>query len=132
MMEVRVEEPSAVVTCLGDVTAGESAFELRAELRALLRQHDSVVVNLEHVGKMDCAGLGSIANAVAYAIAGRKHLSIKGGHGITEEMLELSRLNGAVGPTDPEESEAARRPYEGLLPGFVIPPHSGGGGVARA
>jgi len=113
-LEVSVVDPEvATIACYGQIVAGDEAFELRAELRSLLDQHAHLIVDLEHVEKMDCAGLGSIANAAAQAIASRRRLEVRGSHGVTEKMLELARLNDAVGLTDPELSEAAQIPYAG-------------------
>ncbi len=89
MLHVRNQGDTPVLTCRGSIIRGNESEALHAALSQLLGAADRVIVNLQQVHKIDCAGLGVIAALAGQAETGRKSLELCA---VSEPVRALLRL----------------------------------------
>ncbi len=100
MLQVQSLDHTLQLACHGNVVCGEESEALQAALAHLLADqgHDRIAVNLQHVRKMDCAGLGILASAALRARQLGKSLELIAVPAAVQSMLRMTRLDSVLTP----------------------------------
>ncbi len=95
MLQVHRREDVLLLSCLGNIINGEESEALHAALIHLLGTRDSerVVVDLRGVRKVDCAGLGVLADGARRALKAGKSLQLANIPRGVFHLLQLTRLS---------------------------------------
>ncbi len=96
-LEVLNHDGTTQIVCHGNVVAGAEAESLRAAIDHILASNvERVALNLQHVRKMDCAGLGVLADAARRARQMRKAIELKSVPQRIQRILKVTRLDLAL------------------------------------
>lgn len=87
-LETTKSAEESVVRCTGRITSNTTA-QLQTEVRGLIPQTKSVVLDLTNVSYMDSSGLGAIIGL--YLTARRQHCGLKLIH-LSQRLQELFRI----------------------------------------
>jgi anti-anti-sigma factor len=66
-LEVQCRDEKPILHCQGHLICGHESEALLAAIARLLANSEQVVIDLENVRKVDCAGIGVLAAAVSVA-----------------------------------------------------------------
>ena len=92
MLQVESHDNQTVLHCHGHLICGNEAEALQAALIRLLTVTDSVTIDLRHVRKMDCAGLGIIVRAMRDAAQNGKTVQLRSVPRHVRSLIELTGL----------------------------------------
>gem|GEM_PF-474265 len=99
-MKITARQPAPAVAVLelhGRLIAGEGTGELRRRVQRLLhRNFSAIVLNLEHLGRIDCGGLGELLGCHCEV---RRHgggLSVVAPDRAVRKIFELFELGAAL------------------------------------
>ena len=83
-----------VLVNLSDRIYIEEAAELRESLLSYIESgHNNFVINFSQVESIDCSGLGALVAIHKKALHHGGGITIKGLHGASKDLFELTRLN---------------------------------------
>jgi len=106
--KVRQVGDVAIVDLNGRITLGESTGMLREELRALLAKGTkNILLNMQHVGYVDSAGLGELVGA--FTTAANQGGSVKLLHlqGKMKDLMQITKLFTIFPAFDDEQKAVA-------------------------
>jgi anti-anti-sigma factor len=108
-LQVQYHDQTPQLTCHGHLVAGKEAEALLAALGHLLSSDlTRVIVNLQHVRKMDCAGLGVLADAARRARQMGKSLELTAVPAHVRRLLQITQLDSAFGASGPQSQGASQ------------------------
>jgi anti-anti-sigma factor len=93
MLDARVEDDTAVVTCRGHIVYGATARRFRACIARLLQRYRRVVLDLGAVTHLDARGVGMLAVLIARARSTDRGLTLSTSSDRVERVLRLSGLD---------------------------------------
>jgi anti-anti-sigma factor len=93
MLQVQSYPDAIALVCHGNVIYGDETEALRAALGRLLVVGDRVIVNLQYVRKIDCAGLGALADAARRAALQNRSLELCSVPARVKTMLRITGLH---------------------------------------
>jgi anti-anti-sigma factor len=96
MLQVQSHRGGIALICHGHVIYGDETEALRAALGRLLLVGDRVIVNLQYVRKMDCSGLGALADAARRACLSGRSVELCSVPSNVKRMLMITRLHLAI------------------------------------
>ena len=91
-LQVRTWDKCAVVRCQGEMLAGPEANALKRTVASLLKSYRRVVVNLQELKRLDCAGIGAIVACASLAWSEQKSLALCCVSEPVRKLLELTHL----------------------------------------
>jgi anti-anti-sigma factor len=93
ILNARVEDDTAVVTCSGHIVYGATARRFRACIARLLQRYRRVVLDLGAVTDIDARGVGMLAVLIAQARSTDRALILSMSSDRVERVLRLSGLD---------------------------------------
>jgi len=96
VLQVESHHHKVALICSGKLVAGDEAEALQAALSRLLEASEGVTLNLGSVYKIDCAGLGVIADAARRARLAGRSFELCAVPDAVWRMLRLTGLHQAL------------------------------------
>jgi anti-anti-sigma factor len=96
MLQVKFNEDKPVLTCHGHLICGQEAEALQAALGRLLIVARGVTLDLGDIRKIDCAGLGVIAEALRVARLSGKSLELRSVPPNVRQLMEVTGLSAVL------------------------------------
>lgn len=98
-----------VVECRGGIVCGNECEQFRKLLCEALQRGGPLVVDMSGVTRIDCAGLGALADAARVAHERGIPAALIGAHGMVAALLVLTGLAMAFDPAYPLPNVAVQR-----------------------
>ena len=92
-LDPRSAKHTAIVHCTGRIIFHEEARTLLETVRALIANHERVVLDLSAVRDVDSAGLGTFASLHIYAQQNGSSLVLRNPASFVRNILELTQLD---------------------------------------
>jgi len=106
-IETRQIDRVTVVSCSGRIVFGEEATALRDNLKRVLTQSRSIVLNLSGVSYIDSGGLGTLVGVYSSARSAGADIKLTGlGHRI-RDVLQITKLATVFEVYDNEQQAVA-------------------------
>lgn len=106
-IETRQIDGVTVVSCSGRIVFGEEATALRDNLKRVLTQSRSIVLNLSGVSYIDSGGLGTLVGVYSSARSAGADIKLTGlGHRI-RDVLQITKLATVFEVYDNEQQAVA-------------------------
>lgn len=99
-LEVQRQDDKPILYCHGHVICGDEAEALQAAIAKLLAVAEHVMVDLQDVRKMDCAGLGVIVTCLDLARQRGKALELRSVPKHIRQMIRVTGLQGYLNVAD--------------------------------
>ena len=92
-LDPRSGDQTAIIHCTGRIIFHEEARTLLETGRALIANHQRVVLDLSAVRDVDSAGLGTLASLHNFACENGSSLVLSNPASVVRNVLELTRLD---------------------------------------
>ncbi len=96
MLHVGHQGETLVLSGQGQIIRGPEAEALQAVLLHMLASHNQVVLDFSSIRRMDCAGLGILADACARAREQGKSIELCGVCRLIREMIQCTGLDKVI------------------------------------
>ena len=98
MLQVNVSDGALELSCHGNLVCGQEAEAFQAAINRLLSSSNGepIFICLSQVRKIDCAGLGVIAEAARHALDEGRILQLKSVSPAISRMLRFTRLDSIL------------------------------------
>jgi anti-anti-sigma regulatory factor len=92
ILEVRTGRERVTMACHGRLIGGKEADAFRRNAMLLMGGFDNLTISLAGVRNVDCAGFGSLAAVLAYAVDKGKQVRIAHASPLVIQMLRVIHL----------------------------------------
>lgn len=106
-LATRFVEGVAVVYCVGRIVAGAEADEFRLQVKGLLPENTSILINLRDVEYVDSGGLGALVGLYVSARNAGGELKVCCPNQRTRHVLNVTKLAGVLKVFSDEEQAVA-------------------------
>jgi anti-sigma B factor antagonist len=88
----RIYGKALILDCNGRIVFGEETALLRKQVKELLEQAPSVVLNLSNITFIDSSGVGELVRLYASARLAKKTIALAGLTGRVRDVLQITKL----------------------------------------